>query len=670
MKKIIPVLLAFLLVLPLASSCGDGTAETTGEADTGGSSAAEIIDVVEEGYKVVYDITNSTAISAMTEMINEISAEVGANLASANSGNPESEHEIEFALNSGRSASEAVSKETAGYGNDERSAYIIRVVGKKIVISASNNMALKLAAKRFVSLAEGGRLVLEADFDETVVYDTEVYLRNGEVKELDIEVIGNNTELASLKVNGNGVVAFDPAKTEYNVAVSDLTNVKVEAVAAEAGAEIKVEANGTKTTVTVTSINTKNERVYTLNAKVKTESEIVNKGGADATVSFVIDDGDQSTATFVIEKMAPKYPSLTASFALITNKLATLDVVTNPDGTKEYAKDADGFYTYKKNESVWEFWQNVAKNKNYELVSHSHTHKYWGENDNGGKFDYYNYVGEKFTSEDLPIGSQSKEFVASKQIIQDLDPSQLAAVFVRSGLTAGGKNVSYSATFWDPIHTSGAYIGGRGTHTYPDTPRDMVNVFDEFDQPEVRNKIKSYMVQHYNTSPTVKTTQANSGPAECLAAGIPYWTNYIDTAVEMKGWAAFCIHTIRPDTHDTRSGHYIYQSQADELFGHAQKLSDSGKLWIATVSEGMIYANEWSSASVEAYTEGDKVVVTLDHKEKGSYYTMPLTVKVALPTGKTSASADGKALKVFSENGKTYAYVDVAPKSSVTVDVK
>lgn len=669
MKKIFLVLLAFLLVLPLAS-CGGDTAETTGGADTEGTATAEIIDVVEEGYKVVYDITDSTAIAAMTEMVNEISATVGAKLASANSGNPESEHEIEFALKSGRSASEAVSKETAGYGNDERSAYVIRVVGKKIVISASNNMALKLATKRFVSLAEGGRLVLEADFDETVVYDTDVYLRNGEVKELDAEAIGNNAALAALKVNGNGVVAFDSAKTEYNVAVSDPANVKVEATAEEAGAEVKVEANGTKTTVTVTSINTKNERVYTLNAKIKTESEIVNKGGADATVTFVIDDGDQSTATFVIEKMASKYPSLTASFALITSKLATLDIVTNPDGTKEYAKDADGFYTYKKNELAWEFWQNIAKNKNYELVSHSHTHKYWGEDDNGGKFDYYNTAGDKFTSEDLPKGSVSKEFVASKQIIQDLDPDQLAAVFVRSGLSAGGKNVSYSATFWDPILDCGAYIGGRGTHTYPDKPRDMVNVFADFDKFATRSKLKSYMVQHYNTNPNIKTTQAGSGPAECLAAGIPYWTNYIDTAVEMKGWAAFCIHTIRPDTHDTRSGHYIYQSQADELFGHAQKLSDSGKLWIATVSEGMIYANEWSSASVEAYVEGDNVVVTLDHKEQGSYYTMPLTVKVALPAGNTSASADGKALKVFSENGKGYAYVDVAPKSSVTVEVK
>lgn len=669
MKKIFLVVFSVLTMVSLAACGGETPADTSGDG-IGDSAMTEIIDVIEGGYKAVYDITDSTAIGAMTEMLNDINAAIGVKPASANSGNPESEFEIEFALKSGRSVSEAVNKEVLGYGNGERSAYIIRVVGKKIVISASDTDALKLAAKRFSSLAENGKLILTVDFDEVVVYDTNTYLRDGEIKELDAEAIGSNADLTVITVNGKEVVGFETSETEYNVGVADLSAVDVKAVAAEAGAVVTMSSSGTKTAVSVKSINGKNERVYTVNAFEKIESEVVNKGGADATVTFVIDDGDQSTATFVLEKMAPKYPSLKASFALITNKLATLDIITNPDGTKEYAKDENGFYTYQKNESVWAFWENAVKNKNFELVSHTHTHKYWGEDDNGGKFDYYNTAGEKFTSEDFPKGSVSKEFVASKQIIQDLDPTQLAAAFVRSGLTAGGKNVDYSATFWDPIATSGAYIGARGTYTYPDKPRDMVNVFSEFTDSAVRNKIKSYMVQHYNTNPNMKTTQANSGPAECLAAGIPYWTDYIDTAVEMKGWAAFCIHTIRPDTHDTRSGHYIYRSQADELFAHTQKLAADNKVWVATLSEGMIYAIERSTASVDAYVDGDKVVVILDHKEEGEYFNMPLTVKVSLPAGKTSASVDGNALKTFAENGKTYAYVDVAPKASVAVDVK
>ena len=649
-------------------ACGGTPADTVD--GSGDNATLEIIDVIEEGYKVIYDITDSTAISVMTEMLDEINAAVGSKPASSNSGNAENELEIEFALKSGRSASETVSEEVSGYGNEERCVYVIRVVGKKIVIGASDNDALRLAAKRFVSFAESGKLVISSDFNEVVVYDKNTYLREGVIKELDAEAIGSNAALTAITVNGKSVIGFSSEKTEYNVAVDNPAAVDVKAVAAEAGADVSVSTDGAKVIVTVKSINNLNEKVYTLNAFKKIESEVVNKGGADATVTFVLDDGDQSTATFVLEKMAPKYPSLTASFALITNKLATLDVVTNPDGTKEYAKDADGFYTYTKNESVWTFWEKVAKNKNFELVSHTHTHKYWGENDNGGKFNYYNTAGEMFTSDEMPKGSVSKEFVASKQIIQDLDPTQLAVTFVRSGLTAGGKNLKYSETFWDPILNSGAYIGARGTYTYPDTPKEMVNEFDTFSDPTVRSKIKSYMVQHYNTNPSMKTTQANSGPAECLAAGIPYWTDYIDTAVEMKGWAAFCIHTIKPDTHDTRSGHYIYQTQADKLFAHTQKLADENKVWIATLSEGMIYANEWSSASVEAYTDKDKVVVSLDHKEEGAVYNMPLTVKVALPAGKTTATVGGKALKTFTENGKLCAYVDVAPFTSVTIDVK
>jgi len=666
MKKILCFAIAIIMVAAFAA-CGS-TQPKASESDTPKNTE---LDVIGLGYKVVYDVSDPNAVSIMSKMLSDIQEKLGAKPSSMNSGNPEAEYEIQLGLKSGRTQAERVYKEIEGYSNDDRSSYIIRTDGNKIVIGASDRNSLELAVDRLLGdfMSDSG-FVVPTELDLTVVYDKNVYAKDRVVKELDAQAIGSNASLADLKVNGESVLGFSTDKTEYNVAVDDPTSFTVDTATTEKGATANVTFDGTKATITVKSINQKNERVYLLNAFQKVDSEIVNKNGADATVTYVIDDGDQATATFVLEKMAPKYPSLKASFALITNKLATLDVVTNEDGTKEYAKDEDGFYTYTKNQSAWEFWENAAKNKNFELVSHSHTHKYWGEDDNGGKFDYYNTAGEKFTSDDLPIGSQSKEFIASKQIIQDLDPSQPAAVFVRSGLTAGGKNVKYSDTFWDPIHTSGAYIGGRGTYTYPDTPRDMVNVFSEFDQPEVKNKIKSYMVQHYNTSPTVKTTQANSGPAECLAAGIPYWTDYIDTAVEMKGWAAFCIHTIRPDTHDTRSGHYIFQSQADALFAHSEKLAKENKVWIATLSEGMIYAIEWSSARVQAYVDGDSIEVSLTHDEKGEYFNMPLTVKIALPEGKTSASVGDTALKTFTESGKTYAYVDVTPGVSVSVKTK
>ena len=664
MKKLLCFTVAIITLLSLVA-CSSTKQQNDNTPPPAESPA---LDVIGLGHKVVYDISDSNAVSVMSDMLSKIQAKLGVKPSSMNSNNPEAEYEIQLGIKSGRPESEAVYKEVEGYSNSERSVYIIRADGKKIVIGASDRASLELAVNKLIdSFVTDTEFKVPSSLDLTVVYDKDAYAREGLVKELDANAIGSDATLNDLKVNGISVIGFSPNKTQYNVAVSGTANLFVDAVTSETGADATVAFNETKVTVKVKSINQKNEKVYVMNLFEKIESEVVNKNGADATVTFVIDDGDQKTATFIVEEMASKYPSLTASFALITNKLATLDIVTNEDGTKEYAKDEDGFYTYTKNQSVWSFWEDIAKNKSFELVSHSYSHKYWGENDNGGTFDYYNTAGEKFTSESFPIGSVSKEFVASKQIIQDLDPNQLAAAFVRTGLTAGGKNVDYSATFWDPIETSGAYIGARGTYTYPDRPRDMVNVFSEFDDHAVRNKIKSYMVQHYNTNPNQKTTQADSGPAECLAAGIPYWTNYIDTAVEMKGWAAFCIHTIRPDNHDTRSGHYIYETQADKLFAHTDKLAQENKVWVATLSEGMIYAIEWSSARSEAYIDNGNIVVGLEHGETGSYFNMPLTVKVELPAGKTSASVGESELKTFSENGKTFVYVDVTPGSRVSI---
>jgi hypothetical protein len=138
----------------------------------------------------------------------------------------------------------------------------------------------------------------------------------------------------------------------------------------------------------------------------------------------------------------------------------------------------------------------------------------------------------------------------------------------------------------------------------------------------------------------------------------------------MKGWAAFCIHTIRPDTHDTRSGHYIFESQADELFAYTEKLAKENKVWVAPLCEGMAYAIEWATARVDAYLDGSKLVVSLEDEAEGADFNVALTVKTELPAGKTGASLNGESLKAVSENGKTYVLVDVVPGTTVTVDVK
>lgn len=480
-----------------------------------------------------------------------------------------------------------------------------------------------------------------------------------------------DSRLAQLTFDGVPVSDFSPDKTEYAVWTLSADTVAVEAVAAQEGATVAVVRNDASVTVTVTSRDGRNRTVYTVNACVDLESRIVNKNGANATVTYVIDDGDMSTAAFVIKEMGEKYPSLSASFALITKNLATFKTVEGEDGVLEYLKDEEGNYLYSKNNSNWNFWEKILYKYGqgrFEAVSHSHTHKYWGESDEGGVFSFRLSNGQTVNSESFPRGNVSMEFLGSNQIIRDL--GQRALVFVRPGLTHEGKGVTAAPGFWENMQNSGAFIGARGTYTKPDQPETMLNEFTSFGDADARFSLKSYMVQHYGTSADVKTEKGDSSPEQCLAAGIDYWTGYIDTAVEQNAWAAFCIHAIRPDTH-VGSGHYIFSSQADALFAYTEQLSAENKVWVANLTDAFLYAIEWSTSEVRAYREGnDRMVVSLTCRETAEVYGEPLTVRVRLPEGKTSASLDGVALDVRAEADGTYAYFDLIPGTRAVVDVQ
>lgn len=521
--------------------------------------------------------------------------------------------------------------------------------------------------KRVALIALAFLMILAAACGDSAVEES-VFLTETEE---DTDPLASEAALSLLKVDGVPVFGFSSDKTEYDVSAKKVNAMSIGAVATQEGATVKVEQNGTVATVTVTSKNGKNQKVYTLNGHERLNSKVVNKDGANAIVTYVIDDGDKTTATFVTEEMSVKYPSLTASFALITKNLATFKTVEDEDGMLSYAKDSEGYYLYSKNSSNWKFWKTLLEeygDDGFEAVSHSHTHKYWGESDEGGAFEYKLTDGRTVVSDEFPRGNVSKEFWGSKQVLEDLD--QRALVFVRTGLSYDGTMVDYSDTFWKNMQDSGAFIGARGTYTYPNKPETMINRFSAFNKIDERFFLKSYMVQHYNTSPTVKTAKGTSTPEQCLAAGIDYWKTYIDVAVENSAWAAFCIHTIRPDNH-VGSGHYIFESQADELFAYTDKLSEENKVWVANLTDAYLYAIERATSSVEAYEDANgNVSVLLSCSETADIYNMPLTVRVRLPEGKQSAELDGKALTTVTENGDVYAYVDLAPNSRVTVLTK
>ena len=486
----------------------------------------------------------------------------------------------------------------------------------------------------------------------------------------------SNADLASVTVDGEPVVGFSADVTEYNVPAQDVTAMNIVAVPAVAEATVSVSQSGNIATVTVAGFDGITKKVYTFTAYEKLVSEVVNKNGANAIVTYVFDDGDKTTATIVTDELSTKYDSLAGSFALITKNLGTLSTIEGEegDGLLEYEFDDNGDYVYTKNDTNWTYWETLLGtygDSGFEAVSHTHTHAYIGENDNGGAFEYRNTNGDVFTSDVFPIGNVRKEYYASNQILRDL--GQRAYTLVSAGLTAGGYMIDYTDSYRALPQTSGAFIGKRTTYTYPKDPESMVNVIADFDSEDFRFNVKSYMVQHYNTSSTAPTsTSADTYSKEaCMEAGVGYWTDYIDTAVEMGGWAAFCFHNIRPDTHTGTTGHFVYQSQADAVFAHTEQLSEENKVWVANFTDACLYVFERATSEVGAYIDGTgNVVVSLDDKEDDEIFTMPLTVKVALPTGKSSATLDGNALTAFVEDEVTYVYVDIVPGNSVILAVE
>ena len=95
-------------------------------------------------------------------------------------------------------------------------------------------------------------------------------------------------------------------------------------------------ANNGVGTVTVTNGYGTVTKTYTVTFNVtgtmNTNNAIVNKNGADAAVTYVIDDGQQSTGT-IAKNMMAKYDYLTFSFAIYTKDFATL---TEEKGQKSY----------------------------------------------------------------------------------------------------------------------------------------------------------------------------------------------------------------------------------------------------------------------------------------------------------------------------------------------
>ena len=398
-------------------------------------------------------------------------------------------------------------------------------------------------------------------------------------------------------------------------------------------------------------------------AEYTPEGVIVNKGGAEGTVSYVIDDNDNATATFA-NSLLSKYQNLTLTYAIRTKYFATLLTEEGPDGLLRYRRSADGSYLYTLNEPNVAFWREITASERVELVNHTHTHTFWGTNDDGGEFKYLKTsdLNTVLTSTQ-PVGSSSKELYATMQILKDLfgdlDRNNTLS-YIQAGISVytadrevNGETIETYKKYFDSLIKeaiqNGKLATARGTFQVTDTTSSASKVVSKEDlvTTEQRMKVNAYMILNKNAGENIEN-----------------WTAYIDHALEQGGWAPFCIHLITENEH---SSHHILQSQADALFAYTASLGD--RVWVATYTDASLYFCEWSTAKVDCKYLNNNVVVTVTDEENDEIFNMPLTVKVTIPPSfGSSAFVNGEALEVLEDEGGTkYVLVDVVPDGDAVI---
>lgn len=474
----------------------------------------------------------------------------------------------------------------------------------------------------------------------------------------------SDASLSALLVDGNLIDGFYPDVYSYtvNADINEGYGTVTAAAASAAATVIITNANadnGGVATIRVTSKDGQATKIYTvtfeLTGSFNASAEVVNKNDAQGTVTFVIDDGDTSTATFANE-MLTKYRDLKITYAIIANRLATLNTeLDSSTGKYNYVTSPNGKYTYTENSAALTFWRNILENERAEVISHTYTHAFPGINDDGGIQDFVNTSGNVTTSTNLPVGSATAEIYAAIQILEELleadgrflvEPGTDAATTDKTvnGVTYKTYYTYYKALLQTAIENN-VIIGGRGTvfqagslsnfNSYVITKAAMADV-------SVRNSIHAMMVRPFDNT--------------------EQWKTYVDNANSLNGWAVFCIHKI---SESATSGHYILEDAAEELFAYT-----AGKnVWIANYSEASLYYSEWSSASVSTEYNGGSISVTLTDNEDNAIFNEALTVKVSVPASWSNAVASGTALEILTNpDGSHYVLADIVPDSgTVTV---
>ena len=136
-----------------------------------------------------------------------------------------------------------------------------------------------------------------------------------------------------------------------------------------------------------------------------------------------------------------------------------------------------------------------------------------------------------------------------------------------------------------------------------------------------------------------------------------------------RGWNIVLYHLVHAGRNDAEREKNA--AGAEKEVRYIASLKDD-RLWVARFDDAAKYGQERDSATLTSVLKGDKIEFTLTDRMKDDIFDFPLTVKVRLPDGWTSAKATqgGKpvAVRFVSHDGAPYALVEAVPdKGAVEV---
>ena len=343
-------------------------------------------------------------------------------------------------------------------------------------------------------------------------------------------------------------------------------------------------------------------------------------GGAKGILSMTFDDGDYDTNVW-LDQMFEKYDLYGSTMAIVQGN---------------YEKNVNG--VYEMDPVKVSKWADLFAKGRLQPESHTYTHIVL-PNDN-----WASHNGEEHLANNTEA-NYHQQLVVSKQLIKAYLGYDTVCLAPSNNTLSDGAMAVVKQTY---------YAVRQGDR------------FQNVNQIQSLDPVpgSSAMGGWYNLAMAAFYDSNHNG----INVTIP---NAVDHVSKNGGWVVTMCHGIRENSGDAT---YAEAEAAFQKFSEYQK---AGTVWVTTFGNATKYIRERQNSTISySYTaEGVTLQVTMADKTADNLpldekiFNQPLTVKIQLGSGvdKVAYSLNGvkRSATTFTENGKTYAYVDVVPNSGV-----